>query len=96
MITLNDIINVLSDNKLTYEEKSGWMHSNNITNQDLIDAVNYVTIERNFYKRKCETTNNSEDVYAECRRMAAINTASVCENMTKIQKGLQKKGGNDE
>ena len=35
----------------------------------------------------------SEDVYAECRRMDAINTASVCENMTKIQKELQKKGG---
>lgn len=39
----------------------------------------------------CETTNNSEDVYAECRKLAAINTASVCENMTKIQKELQKK-----
>jgi len=38
----------------------------------------------------------SEDVYAECRRMDAINTASVCENMTKIQKELQKKGGEDE
>jgi membrane-associated PAP2 superfamily phosphatase len=35
----------------------------------------------------------SDDVYAECRRMDAINTASVCENMTKIQKELQKKGG---
>ena len=34
----------------------------------------------------------SDDVYAECRRMDAINTASVCENMTKIQKELQKKG----
>lgn len=60
MITLNDIINVLSDNKLTHEEKSGWMHSNHITVQDLIDAVNYVTIERNFYKRKCETTKNKD------------------------------------
>lgn len=30
----------------------------------------------------------SDDVYAECRRMDAINTASVCENMTKIQKEL--------
>lgn len=35
----------------------------------------------------------SDDVYAECRRMDAINTAAVCENMTKIQKELQKKGG---
>ena len=37
----------------------------------------------------------SDDVYAECRRMDAINTASVCENMTKIQKELQKKGGDN-
>lgn len=35
----------------------------------------------------------SDDVYAECRRMDAINAASVCENMTKIQNELQKKGG---
>lgn len=38
---------------------------------------------------------HSEDVYAECRRLDAINTASVCENMTKIQNELQKKGGQD-
>lgn len=38
----------------------------------------------------------SDDVYAECRRMDAINTASVCENMTKIQNELQKKGGQHE
>jgi len=31
-----------------------------------------------------------DDVYAECRRMDAINTAAVCENMTKIQKELQR------
>ena len=35
----------------------------------------------------------SDDVYAECRRMDAINTAAMCENMTKIQNELQKKGG---
>lgn len=38
----------------------------------------------------------SDDVYAECRRMDAINTASVCENMTKIQKELKNKGGQHE
>jgi hypothetical protein len=38
---------------------------------------------------------HSEDVYAECRRMDAINTTAVCENMTKIQKELQKKGGEE-
>jgi len=59
MTTLNDIIDVLSDNKLTHEEKSGWMDSNYITMQDLIDAVNYVTIQRNFYKRRCELIKSS-------------------------------------
>ena len=43
-----------------------------------------------------EELKRSDDVYAECRRMDAINTASVCENMTKIQKELQKKGGQNE
>ena len=43
-----------------------------------------------------EEIKHSEDVYAECRRLAAINTASVCENMTKIQNELQKKEGNDD
>jgi hypothetical protein len=38
-----------------------------------------------------EELKRSDYVYAECRRLAAINTASVCENMTKIQEELQKK-----
>ena len=42
-----------------------------------------------------EELKRSDDVYAECRRMDAINTAAMCENMTKIQKELQKKGGNN-
>lgn len=42
-----------------------------------------------------EELKRSDDVYAECRRMDAINTAAVCENMTKLQE-LQKKGGQDE
>ena len=41
-----------------------------------------------------EELKRSDDVYAECRRLDAINTASVCENMTKIQKELQKKDDN--
>ena len=40
-----------------------------------------------------EELRHSEDVYAECRKLDAINTASVCENMTKIQKELQNKDG---
>ena len=42
-----------------------------------------------------EELKRSDNVYAECRRMDAINTAAVCENMTKIQKELQKKGGKE-
>ena len=40
-----------------------------------------------------EELKRSDNVYSECRRLDAINTASICENMTKIQKELQKKGG---
>ena len=52
------------------------------------DAVDYADALVTEIKR-------SDGVYAECRRMDAINTASVCENMTKIQKELQKKGGDN-
>lgn len=48
------------------------------------------------FKKIVNKDKRSDDVYAEGRRLAAINTASVCENMTKIQKELQKKGGQDE
>lgn len=72
MITMNDIIDVLSDNKLTHEEKFGWMHSNHITVQDLIDAVNYVTIERNFYKRKCGTEDYNTLPYSDPRVKALM------------------------
>ena len=37
---------------------------------------------------------HNNDVYAEGRKMDAINTAAMCENMTKIQKELQKKDDN--
>ena len=40
-----------------------------------------------------EELKRSDDVYAECRRMDTINTAAICENMTKIQKELQNKDG---
>ena len=60
MITLNTIIDVLSDNKLQHEDKMQWMASNHVSIQDVIDAANYVIIERNFYKRKCETTKNKD------------------------------------
>ena len=40
-----------------------------------------------------EELKRKNDVYAEARRQNAINTAAVCENMTRIQKELQKKGG---
>lgn len=40
-----------------------------------------------------EELKRNEDTYAECHKLDAINTASVCENMTKIQKELQNKDG---
>ncbi len=64
-ITLEDIVDVLSNIKLSDEDKAKWIRLNNVTTEDLIDVVNNVTIERNFYKRRCgliksKTTNNDK------------------------------------
>jgi len=36
---------------------------------------------------------HNDDVFEECRKLSAINTAAMCENMTKLQNEFQKKGG---
>ena len=62
-IALEDIVDVLSNIKLSGEDKAKWIRINNVTTEDLIDAVNHVTIERNFYKRRCgiiKSTNNED------------------------------------
>lgn len=78
--------------------------ANQVLTENMIESVenvaNFPKVVANASVRFADALvaelKRSEDVYAECRRMDAINTASVCENMTKIQNELQKKGGQDE
>ena len=47
-------------------------------------------------RREVADMNKEQEYWQQVRIDASINTASVCENMTKIQKELQKKGGQHE
>lgn len=74
--------------------------ANHVLTENMIESVedvaNFPKVVANASVRFADALvaelKHSEDVYAECRRLDAINTASVCENMTKIQNELQKKG----
>lgn len=54
MITFDEVIRVLADVKLPNENKMQFILENELNGYDLTDVANYVTIERNFYKRRCE------------------------------------------
>ena len=54
MITFDEVIRVLTDVKLPNENKMQFIQENELNEYDLMDVANYVTIERNFYKRRCE------------------------------------------
>lgn len=54
MTTFEHIINVLTDSKIPQDFKDALIKEEDVTVEDLIDIANYVTIERNFYKRRCE------------------------------------------
>ena len=53
MVSLEEIIQTLSDNRNSPESKREFIRKNELTVDDLVDAVNFVTIQRNFYKRRC-------------------------------------------
>lgn len=57
MITFDKVIRVLTDVKLPNENKMQFIIENELNGYDLIDIANYVTIERNFYKRRTERLN---------------------------------------
>jgi len=48
------VVNTLTNQKIPQEFKDALIKEEEITVEDLIDIANYVTIERNFYKRRCE------------------------------------------
>lgn len=54
MTTFEQVVNILTDNKTPYQAKREFIELNELSEDDLIDIANYVTIERNFYKRQCE------------------------------------------
>ena len=53
MATFEHIVNVLTDSKMPQDFKDALIKEEEITAEDLIDIANYVTIERNFYTRRC-------------------------------------------
>ena len=53
MTTFENIVNVLTDSKMSQDFKDALIKEEEITEEDLIDIANYVTIERNFYTRRC-------------------------------------------
>lgn len=57
MTTFEQIVSVLTNTKMPYEEKEKFIKENELSELDLIDIANYVTIERNFYKRRTERLN---------------------------------------
>lgn len=57
MTTFEQIVSVLTNTKMPYEDKEKFIKENELSELDLIDIANYVTIERNFYKRRTERLN---------------------------------------
>jgi hypothetical protein len=58
MTTFEQAVSVLTNTKMPYEEKEKFIKENGLSELDLIDIANYVTIERNFYKRRTERLNH--------------------------------------
>lgn len=57
MTTFEQAVKVLTNTKMPYEDKEKFIKENELSELDLIDIANYVTIERNFYKRRTERLN---------------------------------------
>lgn len=53
MTTFEQAVSVLTNTKMPYEDKEKFVKENELSELDLIDIANYVTIERNFYTRRC-------------------------------------------
>ena len=53
MATFEHIVNTLTNQKIPQDFKDALIKEEEVTAEDLIDIANYVTIERNFYTRRC-------------------------------------------
>jgi hypothetical protein len=57
MTTFEQAVSMLTNTKMPYEDKEKFIKENELSELDPIDIANYVTIERNFYKRRTERLN---------------------------------------
>lgn len=48
------VVNTITNQKIPQDFKDALIKEEELTEEDLIDIANYVTIERNFYARRCE------------------------------------------
>lgn len=55
-----EVVNVLTNVNLPHNEVMKFIDDNNLDIHDIIDVVNYITIERNFYKRRCVKLKGGE------------------------------------
>ena len=51
-MTFEQVVSVLTNIKTPSEDKEKFIKENELSELDLIDIANYMTIERNFYKRR--------------------------------------------
>ena len=63
MATFEHIVNVLTDSKMPQDFKDALIKEEELTEEDLIDIANYVTIERNFYTRRCRRLEENMQDY---------------------------------
>ena len=63
MATFEHIVNVLTDCKMPQDFKGALIKEQELTIEDLIDIANYVTIERNFYTRRCRRLEEKMQVH---------------------------------
>ena len=56
MVTFDEIVRVMTK-KIPCEDKKRFIEKHELSGNDIIDVINIVTIERDFYKRRCEKLN---------------------------------------
>ena len=54
MISFDEVVRVLTNIKIPCKDKKRFIEKHELSGNDIIDVINIVTIERDFYKRRCE------------------------------------------
>lgn len=57
MVTFDEVVRVLTNIKIPCEDKKKFIEKHELSGNDIIGVINIVTIERDFYKRRCEKLN---------------------------------------